>query len=147
MAEAFLECPSRWLRGTLTPDPLTGLIAQVDSGGTPSTANPEYWDGEVPWLTPKEITGFEDGLFISRTDRMITRQGLAQSAAKLFPPGTVMLTKRAPVGAVAMNAVPMATNQGFLNFQCGTKLRPVYLAYWFRVNKPYLELVANGSTY
>ena len=46
-----------------------------------------------------------------------------------------------------MNAVPMATNQGFLNFQCGTKLRPVYLAYWFRVNKPYLELVANGSTY
>jgi type I restriction enzyme S subunit len=74
-------------------------------------------------------------------------EGLAQSAAKLFPAATVMLTKRAPVGAVAINAVPMATNQGFLNFQCGQKLRPVYLAYWFRVNKPYLELIANGSTY
>jgi restriction endonuclease S subunit len=147
MAEPFLECPKHWLRGTLEPDPLHRLIAQVDSGGTPSTGNAEYWDGDIPWLTPKEITAFEDGLFISRTERTITADGLAQSAAKLFPASTVMLTKRAPVGAVAINAVPMATNQGFLNFQCGPGLRPVYLAYWFRVNRPYLELVANGSTY
>jgi type I restriction enzyme S subunit len=41
----------------------------------------------------------------------------------------------------------MATNQGFLNFQCGPKLRPLYLAYWFKANRPYLDLVANGSTY
>jgi type I restriction enzyme S subunit len=58
-----------------------------------------------------------------------------------------MLTKRAPVGSVAVNAVPMATNQGFLNFRCGALLRPLYLACWLRVNKPYLDLVANGSTY
>lgn len=58
-----------------------------------------------------------------------------------------MLTKRAPVGAVAINAIPMATNQGFLNFQCGSKIRPLYLAYWFRTNRVYLDMVANGSTY
>lgn len=58
-----------------------------------------------------------------------------------------MLTKRAPVGALAINAVPMANNQGFLNFQCGEKLRPLYLAYWLRANKEYLENIANGSTY
>src|SRR5262245_13564572 len=69
------------------------------------------------------------------------------SGGKLLPAGTVMLTKRAPVGAVAVNAVPMTTNQGFLNFTCGPKLRPLYLAYWFRANTPYLHLVANGSTY
>jgi type I restriction enzyme S subunit len=64
-----------------------------------------------------------------------------------MPPGTVMLSKRAPVGAVAVNAVPMATNQGFLNFQCGPGLRPLYLAFWLRANRPYLDKVANGSTY
>jgi type I restriction enzyme, S subunit len=147
MAEPYLECPKEWLRATLAPDPLLGLIAKVDSGGTPSTTNSEYWDGEVPWLTPKEITDFDDGLFVSRTERAISERGLEASAAKLMLVGTVMLSKRAPVGAVAINAVPMATNQGFLNFQCGANLRPVYLAHWLRANRPYLDIVANGSTY
>jgi type I restriction enzyme S subunit len=64
-----------------------------------------------------------------------------------MPVGTVMVSKRAPVGAVAVNTVPMATNQGFLNFVCGLKVRPLYLAYWFLANRPYLDLIANGSTY
>jgi type I restriction enzyme S subunit len=64
-----------------------------------------------------------------------------------MPSGTVMLSKRAPVGAIAVNAVPMATNQGFLNFRCGKRLRPLYLAFWLRANKPYLDKIANGSTY
>jgi type I restriction enzyme S subunit len=123
------------------------LITNVDSGGTPSTTNEEFWDGDVPWLTPKEITGLTDGLFVSQTERNITQIGLASSAAKLLPPGTVLLSKRAPVGAVAVNAVPLATNQGFLNFRCGSMLRPLYFAYWLRANTPYLHLIANGSTY
>ena len=64
-----------------------------------------------------------------------------------MPPGTVMLTKRAPVGAVVVNTVPMATNQGFLNFTCGPALLPAFLAAWLKANKPYLDAVANGSTY
>lgn len=88
-----------------------------------------------------------DGIYVSKTERTITRQGMNSSAAKLLPAGTVMLTKRAPVGAVVINAIPMATNQGFLNFQCGERLNPLYLAYWLRINKPYLDMVANGSTY
>jgi type I restriction enzyme S subunit len=64
-----------------------------------------------------------------------------------MPPGTVMLTKRAPVGAVVVNTVPMATNQGFLNFTCGPLLLPAFLAAWLRANRPYLDAVANGSTY
>jgi len=147
MAEPFLECPKNWVHGTLEPDPKSPLIRRVDTGSTPSTRREDYWDGMIPWLTPKEVTGLVDGLFVSQTERMITEAGLANCAAKLLPPGTVMLTKRAPVGAVVVNAVPMATNQGFLNFQCGPLLRPLYLAYWLRSNKPYLDLVANGSTY
>jgi hypothetical protein len=139
MADPYLVCPSSWLRGTLEPLPDSPLITHVDSGGTPSTTNDTFWDGDIPWLTPKEITGLTDGLFVSRTERNITQGGLAGSAAKLLPPGTV--------GAVAVNAIPLATNQGFLNFRCGSLLRPLYLAYWLRASTPYLHLIANGSTY
>lgn len=147
MAEPLLKCPENWLRGTLEPDSIRGLIQSVDSGGTPSTSNSDNWDGDIPWLTPKEITNMVDSVYVTRTERTISQRGLETSAAKICPASTVMLTKRAPVGAVAMNAIPMATNQGFLNFQCGPLLRPLYLAYWFKVNKPYLDIVANGSTY
>jgi type I restriction enzyme S subunit len=147
MAEPFLKCPDHWIHKTLEPNSEHGLITQVDSGSTPSTTEEENWDGEIPWLTPKEITGLSDTIYVSRTERTITQKGLRNSSAKLLPVGTVMLTKRAPVGAVAINAVPMTTNQGFLNFQCGPKIRPLYLAYWLKTNKVYLDRVANGSTY
>lgn len=147
MAEPLIRCPQEWLNGTLEPNSRLGLITNVDSGGTPSTAIDDFWDGTIPWLTPKEITSLGDSIFVSTTERTISERGLASSAAKLMPAGTVMLTKRAPVGAVAVNSVPMATNQGFLNFVCGPMLRPLYLALWLRMNTRYLSQVANGSTY
>lgn len=147
MAEPYLDCPDWWTRGTLAPDPKGNFVLRAETGATPSTTKPEYWDGNLPWLTPKEVTDLRGSIFVSRTDRMITPAGLAGSAAKLMAPGTVMLTKRAPVGAVVVNTVPMATNQGFLNFTCGSLLLPAFLAAWLRANKPYLDAVANGSTY
>jgi type I restriction enzyme S subunit len=147
MADPYLICPPDWYKGTLAPDRDRGLIVRVDTGSTPQTTNEDYWDGGIAWLTPKEITGFTENLFVSRTERTISQLGLENSSARLMPPGTVMLSKRAPVGAVAVNAVPMATNQGFMNFTCGQLLRPLYLAYWLRTNRPYLDQVANGSTY
>lgn len=147
MAKPLLECPDHWFRATLEQDPSGGIILGVDNGDTPSTRNSDNWGGGIPWLTPKEISRLTDGVYVSRTERTITQQGLESSGAKLMPPETVMLTKRAPVGVVAINAVPMATNQGFLNLRCGGRLRPLYLAYWFRVNTRYLQIVANGSTY
>lgn len=147
MAEPFLDHPSGWTIITLEPNPRSGFIERVESGGTPSTSNDDYWDGDIPWLTPKEITRNEGGLYVSSTERNITPTGMQGSAAKLMPVGTVMLTKRAPVGAVAITTVPMCTNQGFLNFICGNFLLPTYLAYWLLANRRYLDAVANGSTY
>lgn len=147
MAEAFLDHPAGWKVITLEPKNGSGYIERVESGGTPSTSVDEYWDGDVPWLTPKEITRGNGALYVSSTERNITESGVQSSAAKLMPVGTVMLTKRAPVGAVAISTVPMCTNQGFLNFICGEKLLPTYLAYWLVANKKYLDAVANGSTY
>jgi hypothetical protein len=147
MAEPLVRGASSWVETSLEPDPHSGFILRAESGGTPSTSDDSLWDGGIPWLTPKEITALEDTLFVSKTERTISETGLASSAAKLMPVGTVMLSKRAPVGAVAVNAVPMATNQGFLNFVCGPRLRPLYLALWLRMNTAYLNQVANGSTY
>jgi type I restriction enzyme S subunit len=147
VAEPLLDCPRSWLRGTLEPDAHRGLIARVDSGATPSTREPAYWDGDVRWLTPKEVARGDAGLFVTRTERMLSAAGLRACGARVVPPSTVLLTKRAPVGAVAVAGAPMATNQGFLNFTCGPRLRPLYLAYWLLANRRYLELVANGSTY
>jgi type I restriction enzyme S subunit len=147
MADPLIQYPDGWLVGTLEAEPRRGLIERVESGGTPSTTNDDFWDGGIPWLTPKEVTDRGDSLFVSTTERTISPAGVAASAAKLMPAGTVMLTKRAPVGAVVVNAVPMSTNQGFLNFVCGPKLRPLYLALWLRTNTRYLHQVANGSTY
>jgi type I restriction enzyme S subunit len=147
MAEPLLASPSHWAMTTLEPKKGGPYITHVDSGGTPSTTKEENWDGDIPWLTPKEITRNSHNIFVSATERNITDVGISSSAAKLLPSGTVMLTKRAPVGVVAINAIPMSTNQGFLNFRCGAQLRPLFLAHWFRVNVSYLKQVANGSTY
>lgn len=147
MADPYLEHPVGWEVITLEANPKAEYIVRVESGGTPSTTNDDFWDGDIPWLTPKEITRNNGALFVSSTERNITELGVSGSSAKILPVGTVMLTKRAPVGAVAVSTVPMATNQGFLNFVCGEKLLPTYLAYWLIANKKYLDAVANGSTY
>lgn len=147
MAEAFLSHPGGWKVITLEPKPGSGFIERVESGGTPRTGVDEFWDGTIPWLTPKEITRSNGALYVSKTERNITKAGVRSSAAKVLPVGTVMLSKRAPVGAVAVSTVPMCTNQGFLNFVCGGKLLPTYFAYWLIANKKYLDAIANGSTY
>lgn len=147
MAEPLLTAPSEWRRVTLEPRPNSGYVEAVASGGTPRTSEPRYWDGDIPWITPKEVSRNGGGLFVSQTERYLTSEGLRASAAKLQPKGSVLMTKRAPVGAVAVNALPMATNQGFLCFQCGSELDPTYLAHWLKINRPYLDKVANGSTY
>jgi type I restriction enzyme, S subunit len=147
VARPYLPIPSDWSTVTLAPSSDSGFILHVYSGGTPSTSEDGFWDGDIPWLTPREITRLGDAVYVADTERKITESGLRNSAAKLMPPDTVMLTKRAPVGVVAINAVAMATNQGFMNFQCGPRLRPLYLVHWLRANRTYLTQVANGSTY
>ncbi|MCC5954292.1 MAG: restriction endonuclease subunit S [Acidimicrobiia bacterium] len=146
MAEPYLLCPEAWDRTTLSPEKGGRFVIAAETGATPATTREEYWNGTIPWLTPKEVTDLDGTIYVSRTERTITEEGL-KGSAKLMPVGTVMLTKRAPVGVVVINAVPMATNQGFLNFTCGSGLRPAFLAAWLKANRPYLDLVANGSTY
>ena len=121
--------------------------SRIVAGATPSTNQSEYWNGEFFWVTPADLSKLE-GPTISATPRTITQAGLASCAAELLPPNSVLLSSRAPIGHVAINTVPMATNQGFKSFvPQPDKLDAGYLYHWLRANRNYLEGLGNGATF
>jgi len=121
-------------------------IAEVVGGGTPKTKKPEYWGGDIPWLTPKDLSG-EHFRYVSRGERNITKAGIENSSARLVPPGTVLLTSRAPVGYVAMAKNPIATNQGFRSLVVNEEHDPDFIYYLLLHNTDYLKQHASGSTF
>jgi type I restriction enzyme S subunit len=124
-----------------------GACCQIVSGATPSTGVPRFWEGEIAWATPKDLSGLE-GKFISDTERRITRVGLESCAASMLPPNAVLFSSRAPIGHVAINTVPMATNQGFKSFiPNSNEVDPHFLYHWLRARRPYLEGLGNGATF
>jgi type I restriction enzyme S subunit len=121
--------------------------AEIVSGATPSTSESAYWDGDVCWATPKDLSELE-GAYISDTPRKITRSGLQSCAATVLPPESVLFSSRAPIGHVAINTVPMATNQGFKSFVPNReRVHAKFLYHWLRRNRPYLESLGNGATF
>jgi YD repeat-containing protein len=146
MTKPITDYPPDWDVHNLVPSKENQVIVNASSGTTPRTSNLDFWGGTIPWLTPKEITGRNTFKHRFTTKRFLSKNG-AKKAGKIYPIDTVMLSKRAPVGHVVINKTPMCTNQGFLNFTCGEKIIPEFLLYWLKANTPYLERVANGSTF
>jgi len=91
-----------------------GEVGRTFSGGTPSTTEPSFWDGEIPWATPTDITRLRTR-FIEKTGRKISETGLANCSSPLLPKHSLLICTRATIGDTAINTVPMATNQGFKN--------------------------------
>ncbi|HEX2081396.1 MAG TPA: restriction endonuclease subunit S [Longimicrobium sp.] len=119
----------------------------VVSGATPSTSVADYWDGDICWATPKDLSELK-GAYISDTPRKLTEAGLRSCAAMVLPAGSVLFSSRAPIGHVAVTARPMATNQGFKSFVPKPELvHAKFLYYWLRMNRPYLESLGNGATF
>ncbi|MGH0796200.1 restriction endonuclease subunit S [Bacillus mycoides] len=87
-----------------------GEVADIIGGGTPSTSNEEYWDGDIDWYAPVEIG---EQTYIDSSQKKITELGLQKSSAKVLPIGTVLFTSRAGIGNTAILAKEGATNQGF----------------------------------
>lgn len=136
----FSKVPKNWIQYYL------GEITDVIGGGTPSTNNPEYWDGKIPWLTPKDLSGYNQK-YIAKGERSITKLGLEKSSAKLMPADSVLFTSRAPIGYVAIAKNEICTNQGFKSFICHSKLFPDFLYYYLMRNKSNIENLAGGSTF
>ncbi len=123
-----------------------GSIASIVSGATPKTGVSEYWGGDVPWATPADISKL-DGPFIAETPRMLTQAGLKSCSTSVLPPGSVLLSSRAPIGHVAINTVPMATNQGFKNLIPGPNADAKYLYHWLKSQTDLLQSLGNGATF
>ena len=87
-------------------------IGNIIGGGTPKTNHSEYWNGNIPWITPADLSGYTD-IYITGGERTITELGLRSSSAQLLPTDTVLYSSRAPIGYVVIAANPIATNQGF----------------------------------
>ena len=121
-------------------------VCTIVGGGTPRRSNKAYFNGNIPWATPTDVTTL-DSLFIKRTKEAITEAGLKESSARLVPAGTVLMTSRATIGYTAVATQPMATNQGFANLVCGEFILPEYLAYWLRNQREFLIQLAGGTTF
>ena len=122
-------------------------IGEVVGGGTPSTTNTDYWDGEIPWISPKDLTGY-NSIFISRGEKNITEKGLNKSGTRLLPQNTVLFTSRAPIGYAALASNPICTNQGFKSIVCDeTKVAPLFLYYYLKANLDYIKLFGTGATF
>lgn len=124
-----------------------GEICEIVSGSTPSTSNPSYWNGNILWVTPTEITQLS-GKYLENTKRKITEKGLKSCSAKVIPPKSLILCSRATVGDCAINLGKITTNQGFKNIiPKHNKLDIEFLYYWINTKKHYLKSISSGSTF
>lgn len=123
-----------------------GDIADIVGGGTPSTKNPNFWNGSIPWLTPKDLSGYQNR-YISNGERNITPEGLANSGARMLPQRTVLLTSRAPIGYVAIAQNPISTNQGFKSIVLKKGNYPEFFYYLLKDNMEYIVSMGSGSTF
>ena len=122
-----------------------GDIADIVGGGTTSTGNPSYWDGDIDWYAPAEIA---DQIYANSSQKKITDLGYANSSAKMLPPGTVLFTSRAGIGKTAILTRKGCTNQGFQSIVPHRGELDTYFIFSRTEElKRYGELVGAGSTF
>ena len=122
-----------------------GDICTIVSGTTPKSSIPEYWDGDINWITPAELN--DDSYIINESVRKITDRAVKESSLKSFPAGTVILSSRAPIGKVAIAGTEMYCNQGFKNLICSDKINNRYLYWFLKCNTEYLNSLGRGATF
>jgi len=121
---------------------------RIESGGTPSSKNESYWNGDINWATLVDLPASNRITLISSTKRKITKAGLLNSSAKLLPARTILVSSRATIGRVAITTVPSATNQGFKNIIVASdKVLPEYIANVMTQLSGTLLNIATGGTF
>jgi type I restriction enzyme, S subunit len=140
------EVPEHWV---VTP---LRLAARIESGHTPSRAVDSYWIEEeciFPWFSLSDVWQIRPGKtdYVYETKERVSQAGLVNSAARLLPKGTVILSRTASVGYSGILGEVMATTQDFVNWICGPKLLPEFLLLIFRGMKGEFERLKHGSTH
>ena len=143
MSEAVSEMdnlPNGWILVKID------YICKLIGGGTPSRTNLDYFNGDIVWLTPTEISKNSIQKIYDSKEK-ITKLGLKKSSARMIPINSVLLTTRASIGYVAIAGTNASTNQGFASFSCNGAMFNYYLAYWLWSKKNFLESEATGTTF
>jgi type I restriction enzyme, S subunit len=138
---AFEDAPAGWRWEKLAP-----ALARLESGHTPSRLRPDWWGGDVSWVSLTEIRAF-DGRWTEETQLRTNEAGIANSAARVLPRGTVCFSRTASVGFVTIMAKPMATSQDFANWVCGDELDPEFLMHALIRARRELRALATGATH
>ena len=124
-----------------------GDAIEAVGGATPDTKNEAFWEPPVHcWTSPKDLSGIAAPVLLD-TERKVSNQGLAKIGSGLLPPGTLLMSSRAPIGYLALAQVPLAINQGYIAMLPGGLLPPLYMYFWCRQNMDGIKGRANGSTF
>jgi type I restriction enzyme, S subunit len=123
-----------------------GNEVAIVGGSTPSTRRPEYWDGDICFATPKDLSGLLTSVLL-RTDRGVTQRGAATVSSGVLPRGTVLMSSRAPIGYLAITEIPVCVNQGFIAMKCDGSLPNHFVLNWARCYMDAIVGNANGTTF
>ena len=124
-----------------------GEIGEIIGGGTPSSTKKDYYNGNIAWITPRDLSN-HGSMFISKGERSITELGLKNSSARILPPGTILLTSRAPIGYLAIAENEVCTNQGFKSIVIDDNFAlNKFVYYLIKSNIDLLIQNASGSTF
>lgn len=121
-------------------------IGDVYSGATPSTAKAEYWDGDIVWVTPNDLSKLQTP-FLSESAKKITKRGLKNSSTHLLPARSVTISSRAPIGYVAVPVVDFCTNQGCKSIKLYPEYHSEYVYYNILFNVEKLKNLGEGTTF
>lgn len=122
-------------------------IGEIVGGATPSTKISEYYDGDIPWISPKDLSNFE-GKYISCGSKNITELGFNSCSCKILPKGSVLFSSRAPIGYIAIAKNSLCTNQGFKSVIPNRSIiDSEFLYYTLVFNKEYIKNQGSGTTF
>lgn len=122
-------------------------IGDVIGGGTPDTKNPEYWNGNINWITPADMKSNDK--YIRNGKKNITEKGLIESSARIMPKGAIVISSRAPIGYVKISSEPVTTSQGCKSIVVNDKkeIFNEYIYYYIKSITDYLNSIGTGTTF
>ncbi|MCA2711522.1 MAG: restriction endonuclease subunit S [Microcystis sp. M015S2] len=132
--------PKNWI---LIP---LGDCCQIISGSTPKRNKPEYWGGDIPWVTPKDLGKLKTPVLKDAPEK-ITEAGYKSCSTTLLPQGSILFSSRAPIGYVAIAGRPMCTNQGFKSLVPNEYVHSPYLYWCMRKYASDIEALGSGTTF
>ncbi len=134
------EAEDSWIVGKLDD------VISVKGGTTPSTSQPEFWNGNINWTSPRDLSNHVS-VYLFDTERKISERGLKEIGSGLLPVGTVLLSSRAPIGYLAITEIGLAINQGYIAIICDKLVSNYFIFLWCKANMPDIENSGNGSVF